>query len=100
MIHRHILLHNGLYFHSMKVRSYGFMNEPLVLKSSWSTDIYEILFKHYNAHENFNSPISKSTSPANYSMTAMPQKYKEQTEVQRQYSTLLNHIYMDYLTDS
>jgi len=28
------VLSSGLYFHSMKVISYGFMNKPLVLKSS------------------------------------------------------------------
>ncbi len=30
------------------------MNEPLILKSSWSTDIcYDIRFEHYNARGKF-----------------------------------------------
>jgi len=38
----------------MRVRSYGFMNELLVLKSSRSADIYyDMLFKYSNARDNF-----------------------------------------------
>jgi len=54
------------------------MNEPLILESSQLTDIcndfsYDICFKHYNVHDNLivNSTISKNTSQANYSTTAM-----------------------------
>ncbi len=47
------LLSYGLCFHSVKISSYKCMNEPLILKSSWSTDIYYIGFTNYSAHDNF-----------------------------------------------
>ncbi len=38
----------------MNASLYEFMNEPLFLKTSQSTDIcYDICLKHYNAHDNF-----------------------------------------------